>query len=111
VYKGLSLANRSSGGPTLYATNFRHGTVDVFDKSFKPVIDPAAFQDPNLPAGFAPFGIASIDGKIYVTYAKQDGAKHDDVRGTGNGFVDVFDTTGHNLTRLISQGRLNSHGA
>jgi len=108
VYKGLALANRSSAGPTLYATNFRHGTVDVFDKNFKPVIDPTAFQDPNLPAGFAPFGIASIDGRIYVTYAKQDAAKHDDVRGMGNGFVDVFDTTGHNLTRLISEGQLNS---
>ena len=108
VYKGLALANRSSGGPTLYAANFRHGTVDVFDKNFKPVIDPTAFQDPSLPAGFAPFDIASINGKIYVTYAKQDDAKHDDVRGTGNGFVDVFDNTGHNLIRLISRGPLNS---
>ena len=108
VYKGLALANRSSGGLTLYAANFRHGTVDMFDKNFKPVIDATAFQDPSLPTGFVPFDVASINGKIYVTYAKQNASKHDDVSGPGNGFVDVFDTTGHNLRRLIFHGPLNS---
>jgi uncharacterized protein (TIGR03118 family) len=59
VYKGLALANRKSGGPTLYATNFHNGTVDVFDSSFHAIT--GGFVDPNLPANYAPFGIASID--------------------------------------------------
>jgi uncharacterized protein (TIGR03118 family) len=108
VYKGLALANRSNGGPTLYAANFRDGTVDIFDSSFTPVTIPGAFVDPNLPAGYAPFDIAVIDNFIYVTFALQNAAKHDDVSGPGNGFVDVFDTNGQNLRRLISQGQLNS---
>jgi uncharacterized protein (TIGR03118 family) len=108
VYKGLALAVRKSAGPTLYAANFNSGNVDMFDKNFKPVIDPTAFKDPNLPKGYAPFGIASIDGKIYVTYALQDAEKHDDVKGAHHGFVDVYDTDGHNLQRLISQGLLDS---
>jgi uncharacterized protein (TIGR03118 family) len=74
VYKGLTVANRSNGGPTLYAANFRHGTVDIFDSSFQPVTIPGAFVDPNLPAGYAPFDIAAIDNLIYVTFALQDPA-------------------------------------
>ena len=32
----------------------------------------------------------------------------DDLQGPGNCFVDVFDTSGHFLRRLASQGTLNS---
>jgi uncharacterized protein (TIGR03118 family) len=108
VYKGLASANRTPGGPTLYAANFRNGTVDVFDSSFNPVTIAGAFVDPNLPKGYAPFGIATFDNLIYVTYAKQNAQKHDDVASPGNGFVDVFDTQGKLMTRLISRGALNS---
>jgi hypothetical protein len=34
--------------------------------------------------------------------------KHDDVKGAGNGFLDVFDTNGNLIKRLASQGTLNS---
>ena len=43
-----------------------------------------------------------------MTYAKQDSAKHDDVSGRGNGFVDEFDPSGHLLLRVASHGTLNS---
>ena len=61
-----------------------------------------------IPAGFAPFGIQNINGDLFVTYAKQNAQKHDDVAGPGNGFVDVFDTDGHLLRRFASRGPLNS---
>src|SRR5262249_8189702 len=66
------------------------------------------FRDPNIPAGFAPFGIQNITGDLFVTYALQDAKMHDDVAGPGNGFVDVFDTRGHLLQRFASRGVLNS---
>jgi uncharacterized protein (TIGR03118 family) len=110
VYKGLALANRSNGGPTLYATNFRHATVDVFDSNFKPVT--GGFVDPNLPDNYAPFGIASINNLLYVTFALQNDVKHDDVAGVGHGFVDVFTPEGMLMKRLIpftpGSGQLNS---
>jgi uncharacterized protein (TIGR03118 family) len=107
VYKGLALATNSSGG-FLYATNFRAGTVDVFDSKFQPAKLAGSFSDPHLPSGYAPFGIALIDGNLFVTYALQDSAKHDDVKGKGHGFVDVFDTDGRLITRFASRGALNS---
>src|SRR6266568_3491354 len=107
VYKGLALA-RTTTGDFLYATNFHAGTVDVFNSTFHPVTMPDAFTDPDLPAGYAPFGIRNIDGTIYVTYALQDAAKHDDVAGEGHGFVDAFDTAGHLIRRVASKGQLNS---
>ena len=61
-----------------------------------------------MPAGYAPFGIKSINGKLYVTFAQQDAAKHDDVAGLGHGFIDVFDTNGNLLERLVSNGSLDS---
>jgi uncharacterized protein (TIGR03118 family) len=87
-----------------YATNFNSGKIDVFNNSFGTASLPGSFTDPNLPSGYAPFGIQNIGGKLYVTYAVQDSAKHDDVAGAGNGIVDVFDTNGNFLQRLVSNG-------
>jgi uncharacterized protein (TIGR03118 family) len=107
VYKGLALA--SANGPHfLYAANFHAARIDVFDSKFHKVNMPGAFVDSEIPSGFAPFNIQLLDGKLFVTYAKQDADKHDDVAGVGNGFVDVYDTSGHLLQRLISRGALNS---
>jgi uncharacterized protein (TIGR03118 family) len=108
VYKGLALGSNANGN-MLYATNFRAGTVDVFNTNYKPVnLGPNAFKDPMLPAGFAPFGIDNIGGKLYVSYALQDSVKHDDVAGAGNGFIDVYDTNGNLLQHFASAGTLNS---
>jgi uncharacterized protein (TIGR03118 family) len=107
VYKGLAMA--SSGGKTyLYATDFHDNRIDVFDSNFAPATLSGNFTDPGLPAGFAPFGIQAFGNRLYVTYAMQDSAAHDDVRGAGNGFVDVFTSSGHMVKRLISHGQLNS---
>jgi uncharacterized protein (TIGR03118 family) len=107
VYKGLALANNSSG-LFLYVTNFRDGRVEVYDGMFKPAKLKGSFKDPQIPAGYAPFGIALIDGTLFVTYALQDAAKHDDQKGPGRGFVDVFDTDGRMISRFASRGVLNS---
>jgi uncharacterized protein (TIGR03118 family) len=107
VYKGLALGSNSSGD-FLFATNFRNGTVDVFDTHYAPASLAGSFADPSIPTEFAPFGIANLGGRLYVTYAKQDAAKHDDVAGPANGFVDIFDTNGNLIRRLVTRGRLNS---
>jgi len=108
VYKGLALS-AGGNGSLLYAADFHNSRIDVFDSSFKPVtLSGNAFSDPNIPQGFAPFGLQAINGNIYVSYAKQDGAKHDDVAGKGLGFVNVFDPNGQFIKRLVSQGDLNS---
>ena len=91
----------------LYSSNFHTGHVETYDESFHQV-NPGGFNDPNLPAGYAPFGIRNFNGEIFVTYAKQDHAKHDDVPGPGFGFVNVFDTSGNFLRRLVSNGNLNA---
>lgn len=108
VYKGIALSAGGTGS-LLYAADFRNARIDIFDNSFKPVALPmGAFTDPNLPVGFAPFGIQAINGNIYVSYAKQDAARHDDVAGKGLGFVNVFDPNGKLIRRVVSGGRLNA---
>jgi uncharacterized protein (TIGR03118 family) len=116
VYKGLVFGTNANG-IFLFATNFNAGTVDVFapngSSGYRPAMVPqeivqGAFTDPNIPKGFAPFGIQNINGSLFVTYAKQNAEKHDDVAGPGNGFVDVFDTDGQLLQRFASRGALNS---
>jgi uncharacterized protein (TIGR03437 family) len=67
-----------------------------------------AFTDAQIPAGFAPFNIQNVGGKLYVLYAKQDPAKKIDVFGPGNGYVDTFDFNGSLLQRLVAGGPLNS---
>jgi uncharacterized protein (TIGR03118 family) len=102
VYKLLAMGS-AGGANYLYATNFHNGTVDVFDKDFAlHTFFAGQFTDPNPVAGFAPFGVKDVDGTLFVTYAKQDDAKHDDVAGPGNGFIDEFTTDGHFITRFAS---------
>jgi uncharacterized protein (TIGR03118 family) len=113
VYKGLALATVGQSN-YLYATDFRHARIDVFDGDFNRIRFPSgpfarkAFVDPYIPDGFAPFGIQLINNLLYVSYAEQDIHRHDDVAGLGNGFVDIFSTSGALQTRLISRGDLNS---
>ena len=107
VFKGLALAN-SGSNTYLYATDFHNGTVDVFDSTFTKVSLTGSFTDPGIPSGFAPFGIQAVGGNLFVTYAKQDAAQHDDVACPGCGFIDVFKTDGTFVQRLVSMGALNS---
>jgi uncharacterized protein (TIGR03118 family) len=102
VYKGLAIDNT---GGSLFATNFRADQIEMYNSSFGLV---KTFTDPTLPSGYAPFGDKVLDGKLYVTFALQDAAKHDDVAGPSHGFVDVFDLNGNLLSHLISGGNLNS---
>jgi len=104
VYKGLAIA-RIADGPMLYAANFRHGTVDVFDENFNQV---KSFTDPRLPPGYAPFNVQVLNDKLYVTYALQDSTKHDDVAVHGHGFVDQFSLDGQLEERIASHGPLDS---
>lgn len=80
----------------------------MFDKNFAPAKLHGSFTDPGMPSGYAPFNIQSIGSKLYVTYAKQDKAKHDDVPGPGRGFLDVFSNNGTFIKRLVSHGPLNA---
>jgi uncharacterized protein (TIGR03118 family) len=106
VYKGVTLGVANDHN-FLYATNFHTGRVDTFDENFNPV-NPNGFVDPDLPSRFAPFGIRNFNGEIFVTYAKQAPGGRDDEPGPGNGFINVFDTSGNLLRHLVSHGHLNS---
>lgn len=107
VYKGLALATMNNAN-FLYATDFHNNKIDVFNTSFSKVSMPGAFTDPAIPAGFAPFGIQAIGSNLFVTYAKQDAAKHDDVAGAGLGMVDVYDTAGNLKQHFATGGPLNA---
>ena len=106
IYKGATLGE-ANGHNFLYATDFHTGHVHTFDEAFHQVT-PNGFVDPNLPAGYGPFGIRNFNGEIFVTYAKQDPKREDDVHCPGCGFVNVFDTSGNFLRRLVSNGNLNA---
>jgi uncharacterized protein (TIGR03118 family) len=112
VYKGLALGSVGTAH-FLYASNFRAGVVERYDTNF--ALSGSPFTDPMVPAGFAPFNVQSDadiggghPGWLWVTFAKQNEAKHDDVAGPGNGFVDLFDTSGNLLRRFAAHGHLNS---
>jgi uncharacterized protein (TIGR03118 family) len=107
VYKGLAMA-QNNGANFLYATDFRGNKVDVFDDHF--VLQPqSGFSDPTIPAGFAPFNIQNLGGKLFVTYAMQKGPDNmDDQSGPGFGFVDIYNPDGTFVRRFASHGTLNS---
>jgi len=118
VYKGLALAKNGTAN-YLYATDFHNNKVDVFDTTYAKQATSATaftFVDPNLPAGYAPFGIMAANTgtggatQIYVSYAQQAPPdNHDNANGAGLGFVDVYDTNGAFISRLVTTGgKLNA---
>jgi uncharacterized protein (TIGR03118 family) len=107
VFKGLAIGS-ADGKSYLYATDFHNGRVDVFGEDFALQSWNGAFVDRRIPKGYAPFGIQAIGGRLFVTYAKQDAAAHDDVKGRGFGFVDEYTMKGRLVRRVATRGVLNA---
>ena len=112
VYKGIAIA-LVDGSPRLYATDFHGGHIDVFDANFQPVArdngknngdengngggngsghDDSFFS--GKPQGLVPFNIQNIGDTLFVAFAKQDAAKHDEVDGPGLGLIGAFTPLG-----------------
>lgn len=96
-YRGLAIATNAAAVTLLYAANFGHGTIDVFDEHFAPApLGSGAFKDPTLPAGFVPFNIQELNGRLFVTYAQKN--------GTGGGVIDAFNLDGTFVSRVADNG-------
>jgi uncharacterized protein (TIGR03118 family) len=106
VYTGLAIAT-SGGAQYLYAADFANNHVDVLDRTWTLQDWGSAFTDPALPAGYAPFGIQTLGGEIYVAYAKVGPDGHE-VKGAGLGVVSVFGTDGSFHGRVATGGDLNA---
>jgi uncharacterized protein (TIGR03118 family) len=106
-YKGLAVVG-AAATQMLLATDFHNGTVDLYGPTYAVVTKAGAFVDATIPTGFAPFNVMPIGDVVYVTYAKQDADKADDVHGAGNGYVSEFAADGTYTKTLISGGALNS---
>ena len=118
AYTGLATAQLPAGiGAFLYAADFRNGKIDILNSNFTKVTTipggtSQPFRDATLPQGYAPYNIQTLNGKLYVTYAKVD-ATGKASAGPGQGFVDVFNLDGspglpNGLVRLVSRGNLNA---
>jgi len=107
IYKGLAIA-REGAITRLYTSNFTTAQVEMYDGAFQPVTIAGAFQDPNLPANYSPFGIQNIGGSIVVTFAHRNPGSRDEDHGVGLGYVDVFDLNGTLLLRLQHGPSLNA---
>jgi uncharacterized protein (TIGR03118 family) len=106
VYTDIAVV-KNNNGSFLLAANFAGKTVDVFDTNFTSAKLAGSFTDPNLPAGYAPFGIHNIGGKVYVTYAQVNPTGFESV-GAGLGVVDQYDENGNLLVEAIVGGNLNA---
>lgn len=98
VYKGIALAS-TTAGPVLLAANFSEATVDVYATNGTLMMQ---LQDPQAPAGYAPFNVQSVNGMIFVTFALQDLDKRDDVPGPGHGLIDVLDPNTGTFHRFVT---------
>lgn len=105
IYKGVTLAS-VAGVPFLLAANFSEGTVDVYDGNASLI---GQLADSSAPDGYAPFNVQSINGLIFVTFAKQDADKEDDVKGPGNGLIDVLDLTTQKFHRFATGSDAGGH--
>jgi uncharacterized protein (TIGR03118 family) len=101
VYTGIAIGSVATD-TFLYAADFKSGKIDVFDRTFTFI--PGTFADPGLPAGYSPFNIQNIGGQLYVTYAQPDPATGTEKKGAGLGIVNVFNTNGSFVKRLVSNG-------
>ena len=100
--------HRAGHSNYLYAADLEHNHIDVYDKDFHIATLDGTFSDPNIPNSYSTFNIQNLGGKLYVAYAQQSHKEPDEETDRGSGFVDVFDTSGHLLQRLIMGNHLNA---
>jgi len=93
LYTGLAVA-----GQRLYAADAANGRIDVFNNTFDPTSVPGSFVDPLVPAGFVPYNIQNINGRLYVEYFQ---------RFQPGGYIGIFDANG-NFLQHIADPHLNS---
>jgi uncharacterized protein (TIGR03118 family) len=105
-FLGMALAVTPTG-PQLYATDFKHNKVEVYNAQWALVND-NKFVDPTLPAGYGAYGIQTIGDRIFVTYAQQNPSGGREIPGAGKGYVSAFDFAGNFLARVASAGALNA---
>jgi uncharacterized protein (TIGR03118 family) len=105
VYTGLAIANTAKGN-WIYAANFSGRRIDVFNGKWNAVH--MGFHDPSLPAGYSPFNIQKLGGKLYVAYAKVNPSNGESLAGAHLGFVDKYSLHGRLLGRVASRGALNA---
>jgi len=102
IYKGITLVTTEKG-PMLLAANFAEATLDAYRTNDSGAVELVGqFSDPKAPAGYAPFNVQSLGGIVFVTFAKQDEAKKDDVSGPGHGLIDTFDPQTGNFRRFAT---------
>jgi uncharacterized protein (TIGR03118 family) len=87
VYTGLTLATNSTG-PLLLVANFAEGTLDVYGTNASLI---GQLVDRDAPVGYAPFNVQSVNGVVFVMFAKRDEVGGDESPGRGRGLIDVFD--------------------
>ena len=107
VFTGLAIANNGSGD-FLYASDFANARIDVINGSFGLTSLAGNFTDPTLPAGYSPYNIQTVGGKLYVEYTKIDPVTHRATTTANTGIVSVFDLNGNFLQRLVTDTNLNS---
>ncbi|HZT91358.1 MAG TPA: TIGR03118 family protein [Gaiellaceae bacterium] len=95
IFRGLARA-----GDVVYATDFHDGRVEVLDGSWRRIDRAGRFRDPSLPQWYAPFGIAVLGGRVFVTYVFRAPVDGNDAP-TG-GYVDEFTLGGRLVARVAS---------
>ncbi|HZR21343.1 MAG TPA: TIGR03118 family protein [Verrucomicrobiae bacterium] len=105
VYKGIALTT-TMHGPTLLAANFANGTLDEFDTN---LVMFGQLKDMRAPKGYAPFNVQNLNGMVFVTFAKQNEAKHDDVPGRGHGLIDILDPMTGKFHRFATGSAAGGH--
>ena len=95
VYTGLAITTHSSGN-YIYAADTANNKVDEYDGNFNFV---KSFTDSTIPPGFTPYGIADINGQVWLTYASTG--------TTPGGFIDIFSENGTFVKRFAQGKPLN----
>jgi uncharacterized protein (TIGR03118 family) len=91
-YTGLAIG-QSKGKNFLYAADFAHNKVDIYDGTFKLV---SSFTDTTLQQKSA-YNVQNINGKLFVTFSQGF---------AGQGAVDIFNTAGKLIKRLTKSTQL-----
>jgi len=107
-YTGLAILQPPCCTIFLAAADFHGGVIRSYNRSLAGLSPPGSFIDPNLPAGYAPFGIHVIGEHVFITYALQDASGRSPAVGAGNGLVSIFDLEGNFMRRFATGGTLNA---
>lgn len=107
MYTGLA-ATQLAHGNRIFAADFGLEQVEVYDAQFREVYVPGTWRDSAVPLTYSVWNMQILDGRLFVTWARQGDDPGEEDHHPGYGYISEFDFDGNVIASFEHRLELNA---